>query len=189
MGVGEDELGSGKIGIKQAVCPAGTIPMVAIEEHRDRMEGVIPQMQRQAREYGKTIRLVRYVAVEEVVTLTPEQSPPVTPRRYFTEGVARALIGRRVQARVALSRHWLRDLGLWIGSGSRGTVTQFAFGPEPDEFLVGIHWDDPRPSIPRRATYPIDRYTEDEYRALLGVPVEGEYPSASGAGRPQGCAA
>jgi len=94
------------------------------------------------------------------------------PRRYFSEEDARNLIGRRVQARVALSRHWLRDLGLWIGSGSQGTVTQFAFGPEPRDFLVGVHWDDPRPSVPRRLAYPIDWYTEDEYRDLLGVPVE-----------------
>lgn len=69
--VGEDELGSGKIGIKQAVCPAGTVPMVAVEEHRDRMDKVTPQLQQQAAQYGKTIRLVRYMAVEELVTLTP----------------------------------------------------------------------------------------------------------------------
>ncbi|MGH7534625.1 MAG: hypothetical protein ACREMG_03465, partial [Gemmatimonadales bacterium] len=92
--------------------------------------------------------------------------------RYFTERDARDLIGRRVQARVTLSRHWLRDLGLWIGSGSLGTVTQLAFGPDRDRFLVGVHWDDPRPAIPRRPNYPIDWYTEDEYRTLLGAALE-----------------
>ncbi|MGH9894921.1 MAG: hypothetical protein ACREA0_23655, partial [bacterium] len=76
-------------------------------------------------------------------------TPGQARRRDFSEADARELIGRRVQARVALSRHWLRDLGLWIGEGSLGTVTQFAFGPEPDEFLIGIHWDDPRPTVPR----------------------------------------
>ncbi|MGI8425025.1 MAG: hypothetical protein ACR2M4_00165 [Actinomycetota bacterium] len=74
--VGEDERGSGKIGIKQGLCPAGIIPLVAVVEHRDRMDTAIPQIQRQATEYGKTMRLVRYVAVEEVVTLTPDQAPP-----------------------------------------------------------------------------------------------------------------
>lgn len=69
--MGEDELGSGKIGIKQASVPAGIIPMVAVESHRDRMEKVTPQMRQQARQWGVTIRLVRYVAVEELVTLTP----------------------------------------------------------------------------------------------------------------------
>lgn len=34
----------------------------------------MPEIQRQATQYGKTIRLVRYVAVEEVVTLTPEEA-------------------------------------------------------------------------------------------------------------------
>lgn len=117
--------------------------------------------------------------------MTPASSTRGQARRHFTEEDARNLIGRRVQARVALSRHWLRDLGLWIGSGSLGTVTQFAFGPEPDKFLVGVYWDDPRPSpsapagyspahgrAPKRQRYPIDWYTEDEYRALLGVPAQ-----------------
>lgn len=96
----------------------------------------------------------------------------MTPSRYFTEHDARNLIGRRVQARVALSRHWLRELKLWIGSGSLGTVTQFAFGPDPNEYLVGVHWDDPRPSIPRLEPHPIDWYIEDEYRTLLDAPVK-----------------
>lgn len=96
----------------------------------------------------------------------------MTDRRYFSEQDARNLIGTRVQARVALSRYWLRDLGLWIDRGGRGTVTQFAYGPGRDEFLVGVHWHDPRPLIPRRAACPIDWYTEDEFRSLLGRPVE-----------------
>lgn len=46
----------------------------------------------------------------------------MTERRYFAEQDARNLIGRRVQARVALSRYWLRDLGLWIDRDSRGPL-------------------------------------------------------------------
>ena len=69
--VGEDELGSGKIGIKQAVVPAGVVPMVAVADHRDRMDRVQSQLQAQSDQYGKTIRLVRYVAVEELVEVNP----------------------------------------------------------------------------------------------------------------------
>ena len=96
-------------------------------------------------------------------------------RRYFSAEDARALIGLRVQARVAISRHWLRDLGLWIGEGHQGTVTQFAFGPVPGQYLVGVHWDDPRPAIPRLEPCPIDWYTEEEFHALIEreVPVSG----------------
>lgn len=96
----------------------------------------------------------------------------MTDRRYFSGEDARELIGLRVQARVALSRHWLRDLGLWIGAGSQGTVTQLAHGPEPDKYLVGVHWDDPRPSVPRRRACPINWYTEQELRDLLSFLVE-----------------
>lgn len=96
----------------------------------------------------------------------------MTLRRYFTAEDARLLLGRRVEARVAISRRGLRDLGLWVTAGSQGTVAKLAFGPYPNEYLVGVRWDDPRPMIPRLEPYPIDWYTEDEYRILLGVAVE-----------------
>lgn len=35
--VGEDELGSGEVGLKRGYVPAGLIPLVAIERHGDRM--------------------------------------------------------------------------------------------------------------------------------------------------------
>jgi hypothetical protein len=47
--VGEDELGSGEIGLKQAHAPAGLIPMVAIR--RDKVEKFYPQFEAQARRY------------------------------------------------------------------------------------------------------------------------------------------
>jgi hypothetical protein len=61
--VGEDEYGSGEIGIKQGVVPAGTIPLVAIR--RDKIEKVYPQMEAQAKVYRKKIRLClfRFVKV------------------------------------------------------------------------------------------------------------------------------
>jgi hypothetical protein len=66
--VGEDELGSGEIGIKQGHVPAGYIPLVAIS--RDKMSRLAPHMQIQAMHYGKKIRLCRFVFAE-VVDETP----------------------------------------------------------------------------------------------------------------------
>lgn len=91
--------------------------------------------------------------------------------RYFTEQAARLLVGMRVQARVPIIRFG-RFKALLIRAGCRGTVTQFAVGPSRDESLVGVHWDDTRPAIPRLDPYPIDWYTEEEYRTLLGALVE-----------------
>lgn len=62
--IGEDELGSGEIGIKQGLVPAGLIPLVAIS--KPKMDGLKIQMNTQARVYGKKIRLARFVFVEVV---------------------------------------------------------------------------------------------------------------------------
>jgi hypothetical protein len=70
--VGDDEFGSGAVGIKQARVPAGLIPLVAVDRRKMDRDDVIAQLQRQAVTYGTTIRLVRYVAVETVVTLNPK---------------------------------------------------------------------------------------------------------------------
>ncbi len=91
----------------------------------------------------------------------------MTDRRYFTRQHARLQVGRRVQARVTITRPALRALGVWVTAGSRGRVVQIASGPGPYDYLVGVRWDDPRPAIPRYAAYPIDWYTEDEFRSLL----------------------
>ena len=93
------------------------------------------------------------------------------PRRYFTEQDVRDLIGRRVQPRVAIIRLGLPSSRrrLIISSGARGTVTQFASGPYPNSYIVGVAWDDPRPLVPRCNRYPIDWYLEDEFRDLLAA--------------------
>ncbi len=57
--IGEDELGSGKIGIKQGLVPAGMIPLVSID--REKMIKLYPQMNEQAKQYGKRIRLCRFM--------------------------------------------------------------------------------------------------------------------------------
>jgi hypothetical protein len=70
--IGEDELKpGGEIGLKQAVVPVGIVPLVAV--HRDKIDRreLQAQLQRQADAYGKTIRLVRFVEAETLVTITP----------------------------------------------------------------------------------------------------------------------
>jgi len=63
--VGEDELGSGKVGIKQGLTPAGMIiPLAVISYHLDRLAKLKPQMEAQAAKHGKKIRLCRFVMVE-----------------------------------------------------------------------------------------------------------------------------
>lgn len=60
--IGKDEYGSGEVGLKQAIVPAGTIPMVAID--RRKMEGYWDQAEAQAAAYGQQISLVRFIPIE-----------------------------------------------------------------------------------------------------------------------------
>ncbi len=71
--IGEDETGSGKVGIKQALCNAGMIPIVGVADHETKLtySSIARQMQLQADAHKKVIRLVRYVAVEELIVVTP----------------------------------------------------------------------------------------------------------------------
>ena len=62
--VGEDEHGSGKIGLKQGIVPAGMVPLVAMSYHLDRLVKLKPQMEAQAAAYGKKIRLCKFVMTE-----------------------------------------------------------------------------------------------------------------------------
>lgn len=68
--IGEDELGSGKIGLKQGMVPAGIIPLVAMDYHLDRLAKLKPQMEAMAAASGKKIRLVKFVATGEVAAET-----------------------------------------------------------------------------------------------------------------------
>jgi hypothetical protein len=62
--VGEDELGSGRIGLKQGLVPAGMIPLVAMDYHLDKLARLLPQMENQAATSGRKIRLYKFVATE-----------------------------------------------------------------------------------------------------------------------------
>lgn len=71
--LGEDELGSGEVGLKQAVVPAGTIPLVSVKETKLNQEYIQQQLQLQANSYGKTIRFCKFVFVEEIIVIEPEK--------------------------------------------------------------------------------------------------------------------
>jgi hypothetical protein len=60
--VGEDELGSGRIGLKQGLVPAGMIPLVTVadEVYKIGRHELREAMEAQAAKYGKKIRLVRF---------------------------------------------------------------------------------------------------------------------------------
>jgi len=78
--VGEDENGSGEIGIKQGLVPAGFIPLVAIERSKIQRGNIVQGLTVQAQIYGKTIRLCRFVFSEVIQELEPKvsQSPDAT---------------------------------------------------------------------------------------------------------------
>lgn len=69
--IGEDEHGSGRVGIKIGLVPAGRIPLAAMEFDRHKLEALRAQLQRQADAHGKTIRLARFTFVEDVIVCEP----------------------------------------------------------------------------------------------------------------------
>jgi len=65
--LGADELGSGEIGLKQALMPAGRVPLVAVKRYKMESAAIVDAMQMQAEVYGKKIRLCRFVFAEVLV--------------------------------------------------------------------------------------------------------------------------
>lgn len=68
--IGEDEHGS-TMGLKQGLSPAGMIPMVAVQRAKVDQTYIREQLQAQVNHYGKPIRLVRLVLIEEADQLVP----------------------------------------------------------------------------------------------------------------------
>lgn len=68
--VGEDEF-DGTVGLKQAVVPAGYIPMVAVREDKMLGNKIPEQLQHLANKFGRPIRLVRFAFAEEIRVLLP----------------------------------------------------------------------------------------------------------------------
>lgn len=71
--LGEDELGSGQVGIKQGLCAAGCIPIVSVDCAK--VVGYIKdQMNAQATRNGKKIYLCRF-RMDSLVAITPDGQP------------------------------------------------------------------------------------------------------------------
>lgn len=69
--VGEDEFGSGEIGLKQALVPAGRVPLVSVAlDKLDRRE-IRHQLQSIVDTFGKPMRLVRFKFAGTISTLKP----------------------------------------------------------------------------------------------------------------------
>lgn len=62
--VGEDELGSGEIGLKQGMVPAGFIPLVATTREKIDRGAIESMLQVQSATYGKKISLVKFIFAE-----------------------------------------------------------------------------------------------------------------------------
>jgi hypothetical protein len=71
--IGEDEFGSGVVGLKQGDVPAGRVPLVSTERSKIDQPYLRAQLQAQADRYGKTIRLVHLVLINEVDALEPSE--------------------------------------------------------------------------------------------------------------------
>jgi hypothetical protein len=69
--IGEDEFGSGVIGLKQGDVPAGRVPLVSTQREKLDRPYLRKQLQAQADAFGKTIRLVRLALAEECDALEP----------------------------------------------------------------------------------------------------------------------
>lgn len=64
--LGEDEFESGEIGLKQALVPAGMIPMVSTKLAKMDQNYIKEQMDKQSKAYGKKIKLCKF-KFEEVI--------------------------------------------------------------------------------------------------------------------------
>ena len=66
------------VGLKQGLTRAGMIPLVVMDFDRDKLEreGLVAQMQTQANTFGKTIRLARFLYIEDVLVLEPKPNIP-----------------------------------------------------------------------------------------------------------------
>lgn len=69
--VGEDEMGSGEVGLKQMLAPCGMTPLVSVREEKIDRPEFQQGLQAQSNMYGKTIYLVEYMPVRVRRVLVP----------------------------------------------------------------------------------------------------------------------
>lgn len=72
--MGEDELGSGEIGIKQGFVPAGMIPLVSIKKEKINTSNIRNGLAVQSCIYGKKIKLCRFKFIEVVESVGNDSS-------------------------------------------------------------------------------------------------------------------
>jgi hypothetical protein len=77
--VGEDELGSGEIGLKQALVPAGYIPIVATTREKVDRPFIRDQMQTMVDQFGKTRYLVRFSFGAVLALIVPAEGEKTKP--------------------------------------------------------------------------------------------------------------
>lgn len=74
--IGMEEIASRpqRVGIKQGLVPAGMIPLVVMDFDRAKLmrEDVVKQLQAQANASGQSIRLARFMYIDDVLTLHPQ---------------------------------------------------------------------------------------------------------------------
>jgi hypothetical protein len=73
--LGEDEMGSGEIGLKQAQVPAGRIPMVATRKEKMILPCIVGALGIQAAIFKKEISLCRFTFSAVETALRPDPSP------------------------------------------------------------------------------------------------------------------
>lgn len=71
--LGEDEFGSGRIGLKQGLTAVGMIPLVVVADDLQKVTTapLVAQLQRQADRFNKTIYLARFLEIDEAMVLRP----------------------------------------------------------------------------------------------------------------------
>jgi hypothetical protein len=73
--IGEDEFGSGVVGLKAGITPSGWIPLAAMGHHLDRLAKLVPQMEAIAAQYGKRRYLCKFTCTE-IACETKAGEPP-----------------------------------------------------------------------------------------------------------------
>jgi hypothetical protein len=69
--LGEDELGSGEIGLKRGRVPAGMIALVALDPSKLTRTELVDQLRLQADRFGKPIAPCRFALAEVVTVIRP----------------------------------------------------------------------------------------------------------------------
>lgn len=136
--VGEDEHGSGELGLKQAQVPAGTIPLVATRREKIDQDYIREQLQAQADEWGKPIRFVRCEFAEELFALESGTPAPERPN-LMLEAVTK-LLANQVRwiggAEITQEEHPRVSFALGMLVGTIARIVEVGDTPETVAYLI-----------------------------------------------------